>query len=130
MPVQYFQSVIAIELGITGALLFQMRFFETRQKAEESGHVPDARLRLLVAVILGSTMFGSLQAIRHEGQEMAASLVMVGLAVSLLPILLRVLPPLTQDAARPRPEHETAVAIAGIVLYALVTAAAVVLISV
>jgi hypothetical protein len=27
VPVQYFQSVIAIELAVTGALLWQIRFF-------------------------------------------------------------------------------------------------------
>jgi len=33
LPVQYFQSVIAIELAVTGALLWQIRFFESRQSA-------------------------------------------------------------------------------------------------
>ena len=30
IPVQYFQSVIAIEVGVAGVLLFQIRFFDTR----------------------------------------------------------------------------------------------------
>jgi hypothetical protein len=29
VPVQYFQTVVAIELAVAGALLWQMRFFET-----------------------------------------------------------------------------------------------------
>jgi len=33
VPVQYFQSVIGIELAVTGALLWQIRFFESRQSA-------------------------------------------------------------------------------------------------
>jgi hypothetical protein len=35
VPVQYFQSVIAIELAVAGALLWQIRFFEsaTRRRA-------------------------------------------------------------------------------------------------
>jgi hypothetical protein len=30
VPVQYFQSVITIELAVAGALLWQMRYFEPR----------------------------------------------------------------------------------------------------
>ena len=33
VPVQYFQSVIAIELAVAGALLWQMRFFESGNEA-------------------------------------------------------------------------------------------------
>ena len=29
VPVQYYQSIIAIQLAVTGALLFQVRFFDT-----------------------------------------------------------------------------------------------------
>jgi hypothetical protein len=30
VPIQYFQSVIAVELAVTGALLFQIRYFAPR----------------------------------------------------------------------------------------------------
>ena len=112
VPVQFFQSVIAIEVATTGALLFQIRFFEATRVAE--GHpdgIPAPWLRLVVAVVLGATVFGSLYAIATDGQRTAAIAVTVGLALSVLPILLRVLPPL-------RSRHsDTAVTIVGLVLY-------------
>ena len=37
VPVQYFQSVIAIELAVTGALLWQIRFFESRDSVRTKG---------------------------------------------------------------------------------------------
>ena len=100
VPVQYFQSVIAIELAVAGALLWQVRFFESTSTAEHREHLPDARLRLLLALVLGATLFGSLWAMANEGDSLAAIRVTVGLAVSALPILLRVLPPLARDALR------------------------------
>jgi hypothetical protein len=30
VPIQYFQSVIVVELAVTGALLFQIRYFAPR----------------------------------------------------------------------------------------------------
>jgi hypothetical protein len=55
VPIQYFQSVIAIELAVTGALLFQIRYFAPRRdQAEED--LPDPLLRLAVAVVLGATL--------------------------------------------------------------------------
>jgi hypothetical protein len=33
VPVQYYQSVIAIETAVTGVLLFQIRFFEQHPRA-------------------------------------------------------------------------------------------------
>lgn len=49
VPIQYFQSVIAIELGVTGALLFQIRFFAPRGSQQGDRQLPDARLRLALA---------------------------------------------------------------------------------
>ena len=61
VPVQYFQSVITIELAVTGALLWQMRYFESAEaRRRDGGHLPDARLRLGLALVLGATLFGSL----------------------------------------------------------------------
>jgi hypothetical protein len=41
----YFQSIIAIELGVAGALLWEIRFFESSSTAWREGeHVPDPRL--------------------------------------------------------------------------------------
>jgi hypothetical protein len=39
VPVQYFQSVIALETAITGVLLFQIRFFATGKDAPEESDV-------------------------------------------------------------------------------------------
>jgi hypothetical protein len=60
--------------------------------------LPDARLRVALALVLGATVFGSLWAMADEGPKWAALVVTIGLAVSLVPILLRVLPPLARDA--------------------------------
>lgn len=128
VPPQFFQSVIAIELAVTGALLWQMRFFESRHgKGREDEPLPDARLRLALAVVLGTTLFGSLWAIADEGPKWAALVVTVGLAVSLIPILLRVLPPLAKDAVTNERDPEYAVTVLGLVAYVAVVAGVLVL---
>jgi preprotein translocase subunit Sec61beta len=117
VPVQYFQSVIAIELAVSGALLWQIRYFEsddaTRQQA-------DPRLRLGLAAVLGTTIFGSLWAMADEGPKWAALVVTVGLAISLVPILLRVLPPLARDAKTSERDPDYAVTVIGLFLYVAV----------
>ena len=121
VPVQYYQSVIAIETAVTGVLLFQTRFFDTgRDKAEKSG--PDPRVRLLMLVILSATMFGALEAIREGGGRWAATLVTVGLAVSVLPILLRVLPPLRRDVQTRQRDPHYWITVLGVIFYAAVVA--------
>ena len=123
VPVQFFQSVIAVELAITGALLWQMRFFESRDVTrQENEHLPDARLRLGLALVLGTTLFGSLWAIADEGPKWAALAVTVGLAVSLIPILLRVLPPLAKDAATRERDPGYGITVLGLALYVAVVA--------
>jgi hypothetical protein len=120
VPVQDYQSVIAIELATAGALLFQIRFFVPRGETERHGeHLPDPRLRLLMAVIIGATVFGSLAGILHEADRPAAVAVTIGLALSILPILLRALPPLTRHAGADEPDP--AVTIIGLVGYISVT---------
>ncbi len=131
VPVQYFQSVIAIELAVTGALLWQIRYFEskaTRRREEEP--LPDARLRLGLALVLGATVFGSLWAMADEGPRWAALAVTVGLAVSLVPILLRVLPPLAKDAATNERDPNYAVTVFGLFLYVVVVGGFLVLLDV
>jgi hypothetical protein len=131
VPVQFFQSVIAIELAVTGALLWQMRFFEPRDATRrEDERLPDSRLRLGVALVLGATVFGSLWAIADEGPKWAALAVTVGLAVSIIPILLRVLPPLTKDAATKERDSEYAITVLGLVLYVAVVASFLVLLDI
>jgi hypothetical protein len=128
VPIQYFQSVIAIELAVTGALLFQIRYFAPRRdQAEED--LPDPLLRLAVAVVLGATLFGSLEAMLHGGDKTAAAAVLIGLAVSLLPILLRVLPPLRREAQSHERRSDVAVTIAGVLLYVALVVAALILIA-
>jgi hypothetical protein len=82
IPVQYFQSVIAIELAVSGALLWQMRFFESNTARREGEPLPDARLRVGLALVLRATLFGSLWATADEGPKCAAVAVTIGLAVS------------------------------------------------
>jgi glucose-6-phosphate-specific signal transduction histidine kinase len=127
-PVQYFQSIIAIELAVTGALLWQIRFFDSTAP-REGEHVTHPRLRLLLAAVLGATLFVSLWAMAHEGKSWAASAVTVGLAVSLLPILLRVLPPLARNAATLERDANYGVTVVGLVLYTAAVAGVVVLLN-
>jgi hypothetical protein len=121
VPVQYFQSVIAIQLAVSGALLFQIRYFDTREGSAPTSET-DPRVRLLLAVVLLSSLFGSLEAIREHGGRWAAILVTVGLAVSLLPILLRVLPPLRLDAQTKQRDPHFWVTMLGLILYVLIIA--------
>ena len=119
VPVQYFQSVIALETAVTGVLLFQIRFFDTNEDGlKESG--VDARLRVLLLIVLTATVFGSLEAIREGGGTWSAVLVTVGLAVSVLPILLRVLPPLQRDAQTQQRDPRYWITVLGLVLYAVI----------
>jgi hypothetical protein len=123
VPVQYFQSVIAIELAIIGALLWQIRFFDSKRTTHPDDEpLPDPRLRLGLALVLGATLFGSLWAMADEGPRWAALSVTVGLGVSLVPILLRVLPPLAKDAATDKRDPNYAVTVVGLLLYVGVVA--------
>jgi hypothetical protein len=121
IPVQYYQSVIAVQLAITGALLFQVRFFDTGDDSSGSSGV-DPRVRLLFAIVLTATLFGSLEAIREGGGRWVAVLVTVGLAVSMLPILLGVLPPLRRDVQTGQRDPHFWVSVLGLVLYGAVVA--------
>src|SRR5215510_4028134 len=131
VPVQYFQSTIAIELAVSGALLWQIRFFEPGTSARRDGEkLSDPRLRLLFGLVLGGTIFGSLWAIAEEGGRMAAAAVTTGVALSLIPILLRVLPPLAKDAATNERDPDYAVTLVGLFLYTVVVAGVLALINI
>jgi hypothetical protein len=122
VPVQYYQTVVAIQLAVSGALLFQIRFFDPAQTI--GGR--DAWRRLAIAIVLGSTLFGCLYSIRHASGPGAASAVTFGLAVSIVPILLRVLPPLASGARGSSHESQRTVTVVALGLYAVATAAIVV----
>jgi hypothetical protein len=126
VPVQFFQSIIAIELAVSGALLWQIRFFDS-STARREDELPDARLRVGLALVLGATVFGSLWAMVDEGPKWAALAVTIGLAVSLVPILLRVLPPLAKDARTNERDPNYAVTVVGLLLYVVVVAGVLVL---
>jgi hypothetical protein len=119
VPVQYFQSVIALETAVTGVLLFQIRFFTTSKDSPEAAEV-DPRLRVLLLIVLTATVFGSLEAIREGRGRWSAVLVTVGLAVSVLPILLRVLPPLQRDARTRQRHAQYWITVLGLVLYGVI----------
>jgi len=131
VPVQYFQSVITIELAVSGALLWQIRFFDSTSTTRREGeHLPDARLRVALALVLGATVFGSLWAMADEGPKWAALAVTIGLAVSVVPILLRVLPPLAKDATTNERDPDYAVTVLGLLLYVAVVAGVLVLLDI
>ena len=123
VPVQFFQSAIAIALAVAGALLWQLRFFDSNDaRRQDRVSLPDARLRLGLALVLGTTLFGSLWAIADEGPKWAAYFVTIGLAVSILPIGLRVLPPLAKDSLTNERFPDYAITVIGLVLYVAVVA--------
>jgi hypothetical protein len=131
VPVQYYQSIIAIELTVAGALLFQIRFFVPREDSERAGeHLPDPWIRLVMAIIVGATLFGSLAAMLHDAPKPAAIAITVGLVVSLLPILLRALPPLRRGSDSGEAGRNVAITIIGLLLYLAITAGAVILVAV
>jgi hypothetical protein len=119
VPVQFFQSVIAIELAIVGALLWQIRFFDREDTSTKTSR-RDPRLQLLLLVVLTAILFGSLEALREGGGQLAAVLLTVGLAVSLLPILLRVLRPVRRDATTQHRDPQLWVTLLGLILFAAV----------
>jgi hypothetical protein len=131
VPVQFFQSTIAIELAVAGALLWEIRYFDREGAGRrDRQELPDARLQLLFALVLGATLFGSLWAIAEEGKALAASLVTTGVAVSLLPILIGVLPPLTRDARTSERDAHYGVAGVGLFLYVVFVGAVIALINI
>src|SRR5262245_52065236 len=75
-----------------------MRFF-ARKDAVTRDQLPDPRLQIFFGLLLGATVFGSLWAIADEGGSIAATLITTGIAISVLPILMRGLPSLARDAA-------------------------------
>ena len=119
VPVQFFQSVIAIEVAIIGALLWEIRFFDREETPTKTSRI-DPRLQLLLIVVLTATVFGSLEAIRENGGQLAAVLLTVGLAVSLLPILLRVLRPVRRDATTQQRNPPLWITLFGLFLFAAV----------
>ena len=120
VPVQYYQSVIAIETAVTGVLLFQIRSFDPDADAPGKS-ATDPRVRVLMLIVLTATLFGSLEAIREGGGLEVAVLVTVGLAVSILPILLRV-PPLRRDAETHQRDPDFWITVLGLILYAAIVA--------
>jgi hypothetical protein len=117
VPVQYFQSVITIELAVAGALLWQMHYFEPRDRQRDRGRLPDARLRLGLAVVIATTLFGSLWAMADEGPKWAAIVVTVGLAISVIPILVRTLPSLRRDVETNERDPGYWITVAGLLGY-------------
>ena len=131
VPVQFFQSTIAIELAVAGALLWEIRYFERGSTtARNREQLPDARLQLFFALVLGATVFGSLWAIADEGSALAATLVTTGVAISLLPVLTRVLPPLARDARTNERNPDYPVTVVGLSVYAVVVGGVIALINI
>jgi len=62
VTLQYLQSVIAIQLGVTAALPLQIRLTPQRGTRREGEHFPDVYRRLAFAVVIGATLFKSLAA--------------------------------------------------------------------
>lgn len=59
---QFLESLIASELGVTAALLFQIACTARRATPPEDKQLPDVYLRLALAVVVGATLLRSLAA--------------------------------------------------------------------
>jgi hypothetical protein len=70
--------------------------------------------------VLTATVFGSLEAIREHRGRWSAVLVTIGLAVSVLPIPLGVLPPLHRNARTQQRHPHYWVTVLGLLLYAVI----------
>ena len=130
IPVQFFQSAITIELAVAGALLWQIRYFDRDAAQRDRQGLRDARLQLFFAFVLGATVFGSLWAIADQGNALAASLITTGVAVSLLPFLVHLLPPLARDARTSKRDADSALTFVGLSLYVLVVGSVIALINI
>jgi hypothetical protein len=74
-------------------------------------------LRLVAIVVIAATVFASLEAMQKGWGSPAAAAVTAGLALSVLPILLRVLPPLTRDIETQRRDPHLWVTVLALLLY-------------
>jgi hypothetical protein len=81
-------------------------------------------------LVLRATLFGSLWALADEGRALAATLVTIGVAISLLPALIRVLPPLARAARTSERDASYAVTVVGLILYAVVVGGVIALINI
>jgi hypothetical protein len=66
----------------------------------------------------------------HGGDRTAAAALLIGVAVSILPVLLRVIPPLPRDLQTDERPRYVVVTIVGVIVYVVIVAAAVTLIEV
>jgi Kef-type K+ transport system membrane component KefB len=64
----------------------------------------------------------------HGGDRTAAAALVIGLAVSILPILLRVLPPLRRDLRTDERPRYVLVTVVGVIVYVALVAAAITLV--
>jgi hypothetical protein len=129
VPVQYFQSIITIELAVTGALLWQMRFFESSTARREGKPLPDAAPGC-PGSCLGGDSVRVVVGDGRQGPKWAALVVTIGLAVSLVPIVLRVLPPLAKDATTNKRDPDYAVTVVGLFFDVVVVAGVLVLLDI
>jgi hypothetical protein len=118
-------------LAVAGALLWEIRYFERDSAARrDRRQLPDPRLQLFFAFVLGATLFGSLWAIADEGKALAATLVTTGVAISILPVLIRVLPPLASEARTGERDPDYAITVVGLFVYVLVVGGVIALINI
>jgi hypothetical protein len=116
---------------VAGALLWQMRFFDSEDATRRAGEpLPSPARRLGLALVMGATLFGSLWAMADEGPKWAAGAVTIGLAVSVVPILLRVLRPLARSADANDHDSSSTVTAVGLLAYTAVVAGFLVLLDI
>jgi hypothetical protein len=95
---------------------------QPRLSAVVDDYLPDPRPRLVIAVVLAATVFGALDGIANHGGQQTAIFVTVGVAISAIPILIRVLPPLVAAAHPGSRRAYSSITIIGLALYVLAVA--------
>ena len=92
IPPQYFQSIIALELAVTGALLWQIHYFDREPEAEVRGRaLPHPIVRGAVALVLLGTILGSLLGIVYGDRWIAilVAIATIALKGSIIPRMLQ-----------------------------------------
>ena len=79
---------------------------------------------------LASPVSGSVWAIADEGKAIAATLVTTGVAISILPVLIRLLLPLAREARRGERDPDYAITVVGLFVYVLVVGGVIALINI
>jgi hypothetical protein len=99
-------------------------------RGETGGSFPTRDCNFSLRSSWGRPLFGSLWAIADEGKAVATTLVTTGVAISILPILIGLLPPLAREARTGKRDPDYAITVGGLSVYVLVVGGIIALINI